>query len=94
MTTETKCDRHSDDQLKELIKLRPINTIGDTEARDVIHDNLGGEEVVEEMRQHIDHCLHCKERIEQLAMDTFEEQHEQQISRCHDMDEADLLKTG
>ena len=88
MITETKCDQYSDDQLRELTRLGPINTIDDTEARNVVHENLGGKEVVEEMRQHINNCLHCKERIEQLAADTFREQHEQQISRCNDMDEG------
>lgn len=88
MTTEIKCDKYSDDQLRELTKLGPANTIGDTEAIDVIHKNLDGEKTVKEMRHHIDHCLHCKGRIEQLTADAFGEQHEQQISRCNDMDEG------
>ena len=88
MTTETECDKYSDDQLRDLTELGSANTIGNTEAVDTINKNLDGEEAVKEMRQHIDHCLHCKKRIEQLAVDAFEEQHKQQILRCNDMDEA------
>ena len=67
MITEIQCDKYSDDQLRELTKLGPANTIGDTDARDVINKNLDGEKKVQQMRDHINHCLKCQDRIGQLA---------------------------
>ena len=67
MNTEVQCERYTDGELRELAKLGPLNTTDDTKAIDVVCKNLGGEKAVEVMRQHIDHCLKCQSRIEQVA---------------------------
>jgi len=59
--------RYSDKQLKELIKLGPLETIDDEKGIEAVHENLGGKEAVRQMRDHIDSCLKCRTRIVQLA---------------------------
>jgi len=66
MSAETE-RRYSDDQLRELAKLGPLSTVGDTEGIETVYENLGGEENVGRMRSHINRCLKCKERIQELA---------------------------
>lgn len=67
MTVEKACEHYTDDQLERLIELFPMKTIDDTKGIEAVHEDLGGKEAVEQMRDHINACLQCRTRIEQLA---------------------------
>ncbi|MBN2096395.1 hypothetical protein JW752_03250 [Candidatus Peregrinibacteria bacterium] len=55
-----ECNRYSDDQLREIFRASIVKS-------DVmlaqIAENLGGAQVIEEMRNHINGCLDCQNRM-------------------------------
>ncbi len=67
MNAEKECNCYSDDQLQELIRLFPAETIGDRKTQESVYGHLDGKKAVHRMRDHIDTCLDCRTRIEQLA---------------------------